>query len=148
MKQVEDPADVGMGDLQGKSNLALESLHDTRLGGNLGADGLQGNHPAEFEVLRFVDLPHPALREKPHNLEAPREDLVGTKHSETGGRTDIDHTRSRRGGLAAGFVFLWGHSRLRADGIISRVGTRWRRSKAAIGHCAGMTRQLTTSHID
>src|SRR5206468_6050143 len=87
----------------------LEPLDDPRLGCNLGTDRLEGDSSPKLEVLRFVDLPHPALREKSHDLEALREDVVGAKGPQGGGRADPERARSRRGRLAAWLIFWWGH---------------------------------------
>jgi len=75
--EVVDPDDVGMLQLAGQDGFALEPGQELLVGGEVGADDLDGPDLAEGDVLRLVDRTHPARAQ-------PLEDLVLAAQDEAG----------------------------------------------------------------
>lgn len=80
---VEDPADVRVGDLARQVDLALEAVDRPLLGGDRRVHRLERDPLAQVAVLRLVDLAHAAAREEADDPVAAGEDGAGL---EDGGR--------------------------------------------------------------
>ncbi len=74
---VEDAADVGVGDLARQLDLAPEAFDRQTVGGDLGAHRLERDALAQLEVLDLVDLAHAALRQEASHPVAAGDDLAG-----------------------------------------------------------------------
>jgi hypothetical protein len=77
LEEVEDAADVGVGDLAGHLDFAAKAGDGAGIAGDGGEDGFDGDREFEFEVLGFVDLAHGAGAEAASDLEAVGEDFAG-----------------------------------------------------------------------
>src|SRR5262249_40616239 len=92
-EQLEDPADVSVGDSPGEEDLATETLAHRRVAGQRGQDELEGHPGPEGPVLGLGDDAHSAARDDPDDLEALLEDVS---------RSDRDSARSRGPGCPEG----------------------------------------------
>ena len=70
--ELEDPADVEVGDPPGEQHLPPEALHRVRVGGELGEDGLHRHPGPEGGVLGLVDRAHSAAGDEAHDGEPTR----------------------------------------------------------------------------
>jgi hypothetical protein len=73
LEEVEDAADVGMGDLARQLDLAEEPMVGPFVGGNLRTDRLERDTFAERQILGLVQLTHAAADDESHNAEAVAE---------------------------------------------------------------------------
>ncbi len=79
MKDVKDSADIGMGHFPGKMNFLFEPRQGLLFDANIRPDGFQCDVLAQLQVFRFVDLSHPAPRQKANDLEPAVEDAARRK---------------------------------------------------------------------
>ncbi len=73
---VEDAADVGVGDPARQVDLTLEALDRAGLAGVLRVDGLESQPLAQLEVLGLVDLAHAAAGDEADDPVAPADELA------------------------------------------------------------------------
>jgi hypothetical protein len=74
-EQLEDPADVPVGDAPGQQDLATEPLADGRVTGHRGLDELERDPGPEGTVLGLGHDPHSAASDDAQDLEALLEDI-------------------------------------------------------------------------
>src|SRR5262249_32390511 len=74
---VEEPADVRVGDLAGELDLALEAADDGVVVGDRVAQRLQRHALLEEEILRLVDFPHAALADDADNAVPLSDEIAG-----------------------------------------------------------------------
>src|SRR6185295_1361943 len=74
LAEVDDPDDGGVLDAGEEMGLAAEALAGLVLLGEVRAQHLEGDLPAEGHLLGEVHLPHPALGEQAHHAEPSVED--------------------------------------------------------------------------
>ena len=72
--ELEDPADVPVGDAPRELDLALEALERRGIVRGRGADRLERHALGELEVLGLVDLAHAALRQEAQDAIAIGQD--------------------------------------------------------------------------
>src|SRR5262249_59289077 len=92
--EVEDAANVGVGDAAREQRLAPEALHYRGPRGELRPDRLERHLGAEHEVLGLVDLAHPAGGDETAYSVAARQLRAG---GEEGGRPRGAATQRRDG---------------------------------------------------
>ena len=102
LEQVEDAADVRVGDLAGELHLAQEALRRPLVAGDLGADRLERDALAERQVLGLVELAHAAAGDEAHDAEAGAQDVARAERRDRIGGARLGIRAGRRQVLAGG----------------------------------------------
>ncbi len=117
MGDVENPADVRVGDLARQVDLARETLESSWHAGDLGAHRLQRHAPADLFVLRLVDVSHAPMAQETNDPEPFGQQLPRGESAAGGGYWPDDHRP----------VVAPGHGPADGRRLGRRIG-RWRRA--------------------
>jgi hypothetical protein len=94
---VKYAADVRMGDLAGQLHLAPEAFQERRIPQQIGAQDLQRDSAAEFEVLRLVNFAHSAPAQESYDPKPASQYLVWVQYVDWFRTGDVPkYSRGRR----------------------------------------------------